>query len=395
MKKDLISKTSSRKESLTLNKTFGFKQTFYQVSPIIPLDGYLDSCKTKINIINKNDNKNICIQLYDFKPTNITLGEGNFGKVILFESLNDNQLYAFKIYKKSKIKDKKGFDIIYSEIKLLHSLDFPFIIKFVNFYQDELFLYIQAEYVKGGDLNGYIKYEKSISEKTIKFILAQVVLMLDFLHSRNIIYRDLKPENIIIDSDGYLKLADFGLAKEFTNDLTKEKTQTFCGTPEFIPPEILRAEPYENSVDIWSFGIMMYELYFGKTPFADKNVSNIYKKIIFNEIEFSPLPTRKCNISKEAEEFISNLLNKSKQKRPSINAIIDHSYFKDIDFNNLFNKEVFSPLKPYAMKNIYRVGEKIKDQEVNDKSCLDKLASGLSPINTEIPFMDLNEFNLL
>ena len=203
--------------------------------------------------------------LSNFYYSGFSLGEGYFGKVELVKHKTTNQLYALKVLKKSKIKEKKNFEHILSEINNLKNCNFPFILKIFNTFQDEKRLFIVTEFVEGGDLMKIISKEKKFSEKTIKFILAQLLLCIDFLHSKNIVYRDIKPENVLIDLNGYLKLADFGLSKNL-NDLD-DTTKTFCGTPEFLPPEILSAEPYGKAVDIWSFGIMMYELYYGCVNF--------------------------------------------------------------------------------------------------------------------------------
>lgn len=203
------------------------------------------------------------LNISHFTHTSITLGEGYFGKVELVKHKQTSALFALKILKKSKIKEKKNFEHLINEISILKSIDFPFILKIYNTFQDEERLYILTEYIEGGDLMKIMSREKVFSEKLIKFVISQIVLVLEYLHSRGIIYRDIKPENILVDGDGFLKLADFGLSK-LLGDSEKDTTKTFCGTPEFISPEILRAENYGKPVDMWSLGVLMYEMYYGK-----------------------------------------------------------------------------------------------------------------------------------
>lgn len=175
--------------------------------------------------------------------TGYSLGEGYFGKVELVKLKANDKLYALKILRKSKIKEKKNFEHLMNEISILKDTEFPFILKIYSTFQDEQRLYMLMEYVEGGELMKIMSKERIFSEKLIKFVVSQIVLILEYLHSQNIIYRDIKPENILIDMNGYIKLADFGLSK-YLGDSSEDNTKTFCGTPEFIPPEILRAEEY-------------------------------------------------------------------------------------------------------------------------------------------------------
>ena len=218
--------------------------------------------------------------ILNFKPIDVVLGQGRFGKAELYADKNsNNNLYVFKIIKKSKFKEQKHFDLLINEIKILKRLEHPFIVNIYNCFHDNSKVYLQFEFIDSGDLMSFIKKNNVLTIKQIKFILCQIALIIDYLHSYNIIYRDLKPENILITSSGYIKLADFGLSKYCSNNsmsLAKdsnflnynqnyyEGSHTFCGTPEFISPEILRGEEYGKCVDMWSLGILMYEIYYGK-----------------------------------------------------------------------------------------------------------------------------------
>ncbi len=145
-------------------------------------------------------------------------------------------------------------------------MDHPFIVTLRYAFQTPDKLYMVFDFVNGGELFFHLNQEDMFKEDRAKFYSAEILLALQFLHSKNIIYRDLKPENILIDYEGHIKLTDFGLAKELKDEIHKQnktKTTTFCGTPEYLAPEIIRGEKYDESVDYWSLGILLYEMITG------------------------------------------------------------------------------------------------------------------------------------
>jgi protein kinase A len=157
-------------------------------------------------------------------------------------------------------------------------------VKLIGVAEDFEHLYMALEFVSGGDLFNYLRTVGKLPIEQVRFYGGIVVLIFEYLHSRNIIYRDLKPENLLIDAKGYLKLADFGFAK-----VVKERTYTQCGTPEYLAPEIILNEGHGKPVDWWTFGILLYEMITGVTPFAGDNNLIIYKKILEGVIKF-PTP---------------------------------------------------------------------------------------------------------
>lgn len=173
----------------------------------------------------------------------------------------DGLIYALKTLKKSKLKEVKHIEHTKTERKILEIVSHPFIVSLKFAFQTPKKLYIVMDYYNGGELFYHLRTKGKFSETQSKFYLAQMILALEFLHMKKIIYRDLKPENIVLDTNGYIKLTDFGLAKE--NIAEDNSTQTFCGTPEYLAPEIIRGDKYGKAVDVWCVGIILYEMLYG------------------------------------------------------------------------------------------------------------------------------------
>ena len=251
------------------------------------------------------------------------LGQGSFGRVFLVSHNETKELYALKTIEKRKILMTYGkLDNIYDEINIHSKLYHQNIIKLYNVYEDEETINIIMEYAKEGNLYHLIKKEKNgfSEQKSYEFFI-QIINAVYYLHTNNIIHRDIKPENILIGDDNKLKLCDFGWAKE----LTLENRSTFCGTMEYMAPEIVGSENYDYSVDIWSLGILLYELLFGHSPFnADSN-----KNIIFNikkhELNYD---NENKKISNSCKDLIERLLNENPQKRLRIKDILEHPFIK-------------------------------------------------------------------
>jgi serine/threonine protein kinase len=174
----------------------------------------------------------------------------------------DGEIYALKSLKKSKLKETKQIEHTKTERKILEVVNHPFIVSLKFAFQTEKKLYFVMDYYNGGELFYLLRSKGRFNENQSKFYLSQIILAIEFLHSKKIIYRDLKPENIVLANTGYMKLTDFGLAKENIGD-DSGCTQTFCGTPEYLAPEIIRGDKYGKGVDIWCIGIMFYEMLFG------------------------------------------------------------------------------------------------------------------------------------
>ena len=287
--------------------------------------------------------KSPSVSMDDFQPLKL-VGKGAFGKVIIVRYLNNDKIYAMKILKKEEIINRKQINHAKTERLLLEKLNHPFIVKLQFAFQDSKKLYLVTEFLQGGELFFHIRRKTCFKESTTKFYMAQIFLAIDYMHKNGYIYRDLKPENILIDKEGYIKLTDFGLSKMISNGLDINVRNTICGTLDYMAPEIIKGENYNNSVDWYSFGIVLYNMLCGKSPFQsqDKTIEEFLNDFK-NEIEYPE------NISPEAKELINKLIENDPKKRLGYNSsdeIKNSDFFKKIDFDKIYNKEYKPPFRP-------------------------------------------------
>jgi serine/threonine protein kinase len=229
------------------------------------------------------------------------LGQGNFGKVYLVEKKKTKELFAMKILNKKLIEQKKQKIHTMTERKVLEKSNSPFIAKLYYAFQTPKKLYMIMEYLSGGELFFHLSQQGVFSENRSRFYIAEIFLGLDYLHSRGIIYRDLKPENVLLDDEGHIKLTDFGLSKDGQED-PNSKTFTFCGTPEYLAPEIIKNQGYNKKVDYWSLGAVLYYMLSGAPPFYSRNKNEIFRKVLTRDIE--PL----YFLSRDGNELLLSLL---------------------------------------------------------------------------------------
>jgi protein kinase X len=230
--------------------------------------------------ITKNQKLQINLSEWD---TIITVGTGSFGRVRLAKHKKEKVYRAIKSLKKSEILKLKQVDHIYSEYTLLQEIDHQFIVNLKGFTQDSKYIYLVLEYIPGGELFTVLRQKGNFPLSQCRFYAAQIVVVFDYLHSKNIIYRDLKPENILINIDGFLKVTDFGFAKRIADS---GKTFTICGTPEYLAPEIILNKGHSKPVDWWTLGILLYEMVVGIDPFNDDDPMAVYQKIIKGVLKF-------------------------------------------------------------------------------------------------------------
>ena len=260
------------------------------------------------------------------------LGAGSFGHVYLIKHKITNEEFALKEIDKKKLIQMYGkIDIIRNEINIHSKLFHENIIRLYNVYEDENNINFIMEYAKNGNLFELLSLpenNKGLDEQRAFDYFIQVVNAVYYLHQNNIIHRDIKPENILIGKKGLLKLCDFGWAKE----LTLENRSTFCGTVEYMAPEIVGSENYDYSVDIWSLGILLYELVFGHSPFKAKNMKNVILNIKNHDLTYDK------HISYECKNLIKKILNINPQKRIKIKDILIHPFVQKYSKNYINRK---------------------------------------------------------
>jgi serine/threonine protein kinase len=270
------------------------------------------------------------------------IGIGGFGTVYKVKNVLDEKIYAMKVMNKNLIIQQKYFHYIISEYEILKTLSgCPFILDLYYCFQSANYLYMIIDYCSKGDMT---KLKKIIN---IKLLCAELILSIEYIHKKKIIYRDLKPENILLDEKGHVKLTDFGLSKIL--DEENDKAFTICGTPQYLAPEVLLKKGYDKTVDWWSLGCVMYEMLSGRLPFAIKRGMKLSTRIYERGVEFPP------NLTNEAIDLIKKLLIVDPQKRlgqgpDGSKNIKNHPFFNNINWEDAKKKKLKPPFIP-KLKN--------------------------------------------
>ncbi|CAL7949781.1 unnamed protein product [Xylocopa violacea] len=295
--------------------------------------------------VSENEVRKFGIEDFNFIKV---LGKGSFGKVMLVErKTNPDEVYAVKILRKDVIIQDDDVDCTMTEKRILTlAAKHPFLTAIHSCFQTNDRLFFVMEYVNGGDLMFHIQRARKFDEARARFYAAEVTLALQFLHKHHIIYRDLKLDNIILDQEGHCKLADFGMCKEGIIE-GKTTTTTFCGTPDYIAPEILQELQYGASVDWWALGVLMYEMMAGQPPFEADNEDDLFESILRDDVLYPVW------ISKEAVSILKGFMTKNPAKRLGCvaanggeNAIKAHPFFQEIDWEALEARKVKPPIRP-------------------------------------------------
>ncbi|KAF4617149.1 hypothetical protein D9613_005994 [Agrocybe pediades] len=273
------------------------------------------------------------------------LGKGNFGKVMLAEEKKTNGLYAIKVLKKEFIIDNDEVESTRSEKRVFLAAArerHPFLLGLHSCFQTETRVYFVMEYVSGGDLMLHIQ-RKQFSLRQAKFYASEVLLALEYFHANGIIYRDLKLDNILLTLDGHVKVGDYGLCKE--EMWYGQTTSTFCGTPEFMAPEILLEQRYGRAVDWWAFGVLTYEMLLGQSPFRGDDEDEIFDAILEDE------PLYPITMPRDAVSILQKLLTRDPARRlgsgkEDAEEIKRQPFFKDVNWDDVLNKRIPPPYLP-------------------------------------------------
>uniref|UniRef100_A0A8C8HGB2 non-specific serine/threonine protein kinase n=1 Tax=Oncorhynchus tshawytscha TaxID=74940 RepID=A0A8C8HGB2_ONCTS len=273
------------------------------------------------------------------------LGQGSYGKVFLVRKIKGSdrgQLYAMKVLRKATLKVR---DRVRSKMErdILAEVNHPFIVKLHYAFQTEGKLYLILDFLRGGDLFTRLSKEVMFTEEDVKFYLAELALALDHLHSLGIIYRDLKPENILLDEEGHIKITDFGLSKEAIDH--DKRAYSFCGTIEYMAPEVVNRRGHTHSADWWSFGVLMFEMLTGSLPFQGKDRKETMALILKAKLGMPQF------LSPEVQSLIRALFKRNPTNRlgagpDGVEEIKRHNFFGNIDWNKLYRREIKPPFKP-------------------------------------------------
>ncbi|GFT07041.1 atypical protein kinase C [Nephila pilipes] len=282
------------------------------------------------------------------------IGRGSYAKVLMVELRSTKRVYAMKVIKKELVSDEEDIDWIQTEKHVFETAsNYPFLVGLHSCFQTPSRLFFVIEFVRGGDLMYHMQRQRRLPEEHARFYSAEISLALNYLHERGIIYRDLKLDNVLLDHEGHIKLTDYGMCKEGISP--GDTTSTFCGTPNYIAPEILRGEDYDFCVDWWALGVLLYEMLAGRSPFdivgaaenPDQNTEDFLFQVILDKTIRIPR-----SISVKAQSVLKGFLNKNPAERLGCHSqsgfsdITSHPFFKSINWNLLEGKQVPPPYKP-------------------------------------------------
>ncbi|XP_046850599.1 protein kinase C iota type-like isoform X2 [Xenia sp. Carnegie-2017] len=300
----------------------------------------LDTSKSHVNV---ND--------FDFIRV---IGRGSYAKVLYVSHKNTGIKYAMKIVKKELVNDDEDIDWVQTEKHVFEQAsNHPFLVGLHSCFQTESRLFFVIEFVAGGDLMFHMQNQRRLPEDHARFYSAEIACALNFLHERGIIYRDLKLDNVLLDKDGHIRLTDYGMCKEGLRP--GDTTSTFCGTPNYIAPEVLRGEDYGLSVDWWATGVLLFEMLAGRSPFdmvgqadnPDVNTEDYLFQVILEKAIRIPR-----SLSVKAASILKGFLNKNPEERLGCHPqtgfadIQSHLFFRAINWKQLQARQVCPPFKP-------------------------------------------------
>nr|XP_027233637.1 serine/threonine-protein kinase Sgk1-like [Penaeus vannamei] len=273
------------------------------------------------------------------------VGKGSFGRVMLARYRQDNKVYAVKVLnKKMIIRRNETAHVLSERSVLIQVMQHPYLVTLHFAFTTHQKIFFVLDYVNGGELFFHLQRERVFMESRAKFYAAEICCALTYMHTKGIVYRDLKPENILLDTAGHIVLTDFGLCKEGLLH-SSSKTSTFCGTPEYLAPEILKKQPYSRAVDWWTLGAVLYEMLYGLPPFYSRDTHAMYTAILTKPLKL------KATVSKKARAILEGLLQKDPHDRLGAGLLDGEDvkkdeFFKDIDWDKVEKRALTPPFVP-------------------------------------------------
>uniref|UniRef100_A0A1I7ZLM2 non-specific serine/threonine protein kinase n=1 Tax=Steinernema glaseri TaxID=37863 RepID=A0A1I7ZLM2_9BILA len=353
-----------------------------QINNPPPSSSYVtDPCCETFELGESIVNPNSRVGPQDFQLLKV-LGKGGYGKVFQVKKVSGSdsgKIFAMKVLKKATIvRNQKDTAHTKAERNILEAVKSPFICDLSYAFQTGGKLYLILEYLSGGELFMHLEREGIFMEDTAAFYLAEIVVALEHLHKQGIIYRDLKPENILLDSRGHVKLTDFGLCKESIEG--DQKTHTFCGTIEYMAPEILMRVGHGKAVDWWSLGALMFDMLTGGPPFTAENRKRTIDKILKGRLTLPPY------LGSDARDLIKRLLKRHVESRLGAgpldaDEIKDHGFFRSLDWDVVFRRQMEPPFKPSLVndEDVSLFDSKFTRMTPVDSPCESSLPMSVNP----------------
>jgi serum/glucocorticoid-regulated kinase 2 len=282
------------------------------------------------------------LKIEDFELLKV-VGKGSFGKVMQVRKKDTSRIYALKTIRKAHIISRSEVAHTLAERSVLAQINNSFIVPLKFTFQSPEKLYFVLAFVNGGELFHHLQKEQRFDVNRSRFYTAELLCALECLHGFNVIYRDLKPENILLDYQGHIALCDFGLCKLDMKD--EDRTNTFCGTPEYLAPELLMGQGYNKTVDWWTLGVLLYEMLTGLPPFYDENTNEMYRKILSEPLHFPGHDV----VPPAAKDLLTKLLNRNPEERLGANGSAEikaHPFFHAIDWRKLLQRKYEPAFKP-------------------------------------------------
>ncbi|XP_050404797.1 ribosomal protein S6 kinase alpha-5 [Patella vulgata] len=351
-----------------------------------------------VNLTGKEDK----VGMEDFELLKV-LGTGAYGKVFLvrkYDGADQGKLYAMKVLKKASIVQKtKTTEHTKTERQVLEAIrESPFLVTLHYAFQTDAKLHLILDYVSGGEMFTHLYQRERFNENDVKIYIGEIVLALETLHKLGIIYRDIKLENILLDDEGHIVLTDFGLSKEFLPSDDTHRAYSFCGTIEYMAPEVVKggATGHTFAVDWWSLGVLTYELLTGASPFTVDGEKNTQSEISRRILKCDP-PMPKT-FSSQVKDFIQRLLIKDPSKRLGATgaaAVKNHKFFKNLEWDDLANKKIEAPFAPQIRHelDVGNFSEEFTNMAATDSPAIvptnvEKLFKGYSYIAPSILFSE-------
>lgn len=338
---------ASKKDREKAAAEFERKEKALGFSGVDYLDVQYGTGKLKIGV-EYVENRAGKLKIEDFDLLTV-VGKGSFGKVMQVRKIDTNRIYALKTIRKAHIISRSEVAHTLAERSVLAQINNPFIVPLKFTFQSPEKLYFVLAFVNGGELFHHLQKEQRFDVNRSRFYTAELLCALECLHGFNVIYRDLKPENILLDYQGHIALCDFGLCKLDMKD--EDQTNTFCGTPEYLAPELLMGKGYNKTVDWWTLGVLLYEMLTGLPPFYDENTNEMYRKILSEPLHF---PSQEI-VPPAAKDLLTKLLNRNPEERLGANGsaeIKSHPFFHAIDWRKLLQRKYEPAFKPRVVSTL-------------------------------------------